>query len=136
MTNLYYDTAQKAQVSASRPRSFSFSLHSLHFVGFSFFSFPIFLTSFLKPPWLPFFHSAGCLASSSLAAFTLSYWRPLPYPTSFPFFILQDYLTSRQVRFPSPFCFFRLYETGQPLQLQNRRTTHLLIVIGHIDTGV
>ena len=157
---------QKAQVSASRPRSFSFSLHSLHSACSSFFSFPIFLTSFLKPHWLQFFHSAGCLASSSLAAITLSflllfsslpdcrfpscwlpffifpgclslsYWRPLPYPTSFPFFILLDDLTSRQVRFPSPFCFFRLYETGQPLQLQNRRTTHLLIVIGHIDTGV
>ena len=78
--------------------------------------------------WLPFFIFPGCLS--------LSYWRPLPYPTSFPFFILLDDLTSRQVRFPSPLCFFRLYETGQPLQLQNRRTTHLLIVIGHIDTGV
>ena len=63
--------------------------------------------------WLPFFIFPGCLS--------LSYWRPLPYPTSFPFFILLDDLTSRQVRFPSPFCFFRLYETGQPLQLQNRR---------------
>lgn len=78
--------------------------------------------------WLPFFIFPGCLS--------LSYWRPLPYPTRFPFFILLDDLTSRQVRFPSPFCFFRLYETGQPLKLQNRRTTHLLIVIGHIDTGV
>lgn len=63
--------------------------------------------------WLPFFIFPGCLS--------LSYWRPLPYPTSFPFFILLDDLISRQVRFPSPFCFFRLYETGQPLKLQNRR---------------
>jgi hypothetical protein len=63
--------------------------------------------------WLPCFIFPGCLS--------LSYWRPLPYPTSFPFFILLDDLTSRQVRFPSPFCFFRLYETGQPLKLQNRR---------------
>ena len=101
--------------------------------------------------WLPFFIFLGCLSLSSKIA--------LPYPASSlyfilsgslsfilqdylapscwqPLFILQDYLTSRQVRFPSPFCFFRLYETGQPLKLQNRRATHLLIVIGHIDTGV
>lgn len=119
VTNLYYDTMQKAQVSASRPRAFSFSLHSLHFVGSSFCSFPIFLTSFLHFPWLPFFHPADCLFLSCWLPFfifpgclSLSYWRPLPYPTSFPFFILLDDLTSRQVRFLSLFYFFRFYETG------------------------
>jgi hypothetical protein len=110
---------QKAQVSASRPRSFSLSPYPLHSAFSSFFSFPICLTSFLKPPWLPF--------PILLIAFLHLPW--------LSFFILLDDLTSRQVRFPSPFCFFRLYETGQPLQLQNRRATHLLIVIG-ISTPV